>query len=114
MDEIIIYGGAIIACLIWVGVASHKPGVRVCNITPPNKPPKQDYSSVIKVNPAQYEPPEVPPKQTLKDITVNVALKDTKQFNGLIDIIKGIVTDERVPLDLKENINNKLDELMKE
>lgn len=55
-----------------------------------------------------------PPKQRLKDITLKFELKDTKQFNGLIDIIKEIVTDERVPLDLKENINNKLDELMKE
>jgi hypothetical protein len=57
------------------------------------------------------KPPEAPPKQPLKDITVKISLKDTKLFNELINIVKSIVTDERVPIDLKENIKVRLDNL---
>lgn len=45
--------------------------------------------------------------------TVKVSLKDTDAFQKLLDALKSIVSNELIPIDVRENIGNKIHEILK-
>lgn len=46
-----------------------------------------------------------------KDLSVNISLKDSDIFNGLLKIIQDILEDGRVPIDVKHKIRSRVKEL---
>jgi len=46
-----------------------------------------------------------------KDLSVEVSLKDTDIFKEFIKIVQDILEDDRVPVDVKHKIRNRVKEL---